>query len=130
MKFLQIKHGVKISAPALISLSSSPIIFVESACGERDVVVTMTVWCVWVCACVCACVNLSVRICRTITSTIVDGFQNTMTYLFSIMCRYAARNLCSGRPKVKVTLEGQIFVRTITTTILTHLFSLMSIGAI
>ena len=53
---------------------------------------------------------------RIITSTIVDGFQNDLTQLFSITCRHAIWNICSGRPKVKVTLEGQIFVRTITPT--------------
>ena len=40
----------------------------------------------------------------TITSTVEDGFQNNLTQLFSIMCRFAIRNDSSGRQKVKVTL--------------------------
>ena len=67
------------------------------------------------------------------TSTIMDGFQNNLTQLFSIMCRCAICNICSGRPKIKVTLEGQIFVSTIIPAIVdgfqyeyTQLFSIMS----
>ena len=54
---------------------------------------------------------------QTITSTIEDGFRNNLTQLFSITCRCAIWNICSGRPMVKTTFEGQIVVRTITPTI-------------
>ena len=70
-------------------------------------VVTTTVRCMCVRPCVCT--SEIVRI----TFTVVDGFHNNFTQLFSITCRFAIRNIESGRPRVKVTLEGQIFVRTI-----------------
>ena len=50
------------------------------------------------------------------TSTFVDGFQNNLAQLFSITCRCAIGNICSGRPKVIVMPEGQIFVQTISPT--------------
>ena len=50
---------------------------------------------------------------QTITSTIVDGFQKSFTQLFSITYICPIGNICSDRPKVKVTLEGQTFFRTI-----------------
>ena len=82
-------------------------IIYKPACGERDIIVTTTVQCL--------CVRVSVRACVcefvwAITSTIVDGFQKSSTQVFSIMCRCAIYNISSGRRKVKVTLEGQIFV--------------------
>ena len=43
---------------------------------------------------------------QTITSTIVDGFQN-LTQLFSIMCRCTISNIHSGRSNVKVTWVQQ-----------------------
>ena len=49
---------------------------------------------------------------KFVTSTIVDGFQNNLTQLFSITCRCAILNVCSCRLKVKVTLKGQNFFRT------------------
>ena len=67
-------------------------IFVKPACGERDKVVTKTVRCMGVRPCVRSCVRPSVRsseFVRTITSTTVDGFQNNLTQLFFITCRYA-----------------------------------------
>ena len=70
---------------------------------------------------------------QTISSTFGDGFQNNLTELFSITCICAIWNIRSGRPKVKVTLEDQIFAWIISPTILdgfwsdlTQLFSLMS----
>ena len=66
---------------------------------------------------VCACVCMSEFV-RTITSTIVDWFHCNLTQMFSIMCRCVIWNIHSGRPKGKVTLEGQFFVRTRTPTIL------------
>ena len=54
----------------------------------------------------------------TIASAVVNGLQNDVTQLFSILGRCVIWNIRSGRPKVKVTLEGQIFVRTITPAIL------------
>ena len=56
--------------------------FVEPACNERDVVVTMTVPCMCVNACMHASVHLYLS--EPMTSTIVDGFQNNVTQLFSI----------------------------------------------
>ena len=61
------------------------IIFVKHACHEQDMAVTMTVG---VCACVLVCV-LASEFVRTITYTIVDGFQNNLTQLSSITCRCA-----------------------------------------
>ena len=66
---------------------------------------------------VCMCFHLSEFV-QTVTSTIVDGFQNNLTELFSITCRRAFWNIRSGRPKVKVTHEGQNFVCTIAPAIL------------
>ena len=63
------------------------------------------------------CVSVSEFV-RTISSTIVVGFQSNLTQLFSITCRCTIWNIHSGRPKVKVTLEGQFFVWKISTTIL------------
>ena len=44
----------------------------------------------------------------TITLTILDGFQYKFALLFSIMSRFAISNICSGRPKFKVTLAGHV----------------------
>ena len=38
----------------------------------------------------------------------MHGFQNNITQLFSLRSRNAVGNICSGRLKVKVTLEGQM----------------------
>ena len=54
----------------------------------------------------------------TINSAIEDGFKNNLTWLFSIMCRCTIWNIRLGRPKAKVTLEGQVFARIIIPTIL------------
>ena len=78
-------------------------VFVESACGERYIVVTMTVRCM----CVRQCVRPS-EIVRTITSTIVVGFQNNLTQLFSITCICATPNIYAGRSMVKVTQARQV----------------------
>ena len=63
-------------------------IVVEPACGERDIVVTVTVWCTCLRPCIRACMCLSEFV-RTIISTIKDGFQNNLTILFSIKFRCA-----------------------------------------
>ena len=42
----------------------------------------------------------------TITCIILDGLQYKFAQLFSIINRCAIWNICSGRPKVKVTLES------------------------
>ena len=42
--------------------------------------------CAFMCVCVCVCAPEFVW---TITSAIVDGFQNNLTKLFSITCKYA-----------------------------------------
>ena len=64
---------------------------------------------------------------------VIDGLQNNLTQFFSMTSRCAILNIRSGRPKVKVILEGQIFVWTITHTILdgfqykfAQLFSIIS----
>ena len=64
-----------------ICVSPTHLVFVEPACGKQDIVVTFEFG---VCACVCPS-----EIVPTITSTIVDGFQNYLTQLFSITCRCA-----------------------------------------
>ena len=68
-------------------------LFVELACGERGIVVTIQFS---VCACECVFMHALMGVCLcpskfvwTITSTIVDGFQNNLTQLFSITCRCA-----------------------------------------
>ena len=68
---------------------------------------------------VSACISLF-ELVQTITSTIVDGFQINVTQFFSITCRCTIWNIHS-RPKVKVTLEGQTFIWTITSIILNGL---------
>ena len=64
-----------------------------------------------------ACVQASLRVCvsvrpsefvGTVISTIVDGFQNNLTQLFSITCRHAISNIHLGRSKVKVTWAWQV----------------------
>ena len=86
----------------LLSSLSSDNIFVKPACGEQDLVLTISDPCMCVC---CTCV----RPCRfvwAITSTFMHGFQNNLAQLFSLTSRSAIRNICSGRLKVRVTLEG------------------------
>ena len=56
------------------------VLFVEPACGELDIVLTMTGQCM--------CMRPSEFV-WTITYTIMDGFQNNLTQLFSITCRCA-----------------------------------------
>ena len=93
---------------------------IESTCSERDIVVTISVQ--WMCVrpCVhlfvCASVLISDFV-QTVTSTIVDVFKNDLTQLSAITCRCAIWNICSGRPKVKVTHEGQIFVQSLLKTL-------------
>ena len=58
--------------------------------------------CVFVCVCVCVCVCVPPsKFVQIITSTIVGGFQNNLTQLFSIMSRCAIWRFHSGRSKVK-----------------------------
>ena len=59
-------------------------------------------------ACACASVCILSGFVWTITSIFIHGFQNDMVQLFSMMRRSAIGNICSGRLKVKVTLEGQM----------------------
>ena len=81
-------------------------IFVEHACGERDILVTMTLWYMSL----CASVHPSEFV-RTITSAIVVGFQSNLTHLFSIMCRCAISNIHLGSSKVKVTGARHVVFR-------------------
>ena len=55
------------------------------------------------------CVRARIRLeCPVITCTFVHGFQNNLALLFSLRCRGVIWNICSGRLKGKVTLEGQM----------------------
>ena len=60
-------------------------LFVKPAYGDRDIVVTVTVWCKCV---VSTYVHLS-ELVQVMTSAVVDEFQNDLTPLLSITCRYA-----------------------------------------
>ena len=55
--------------------------FVELACGEQDIVVTISVQCMCI-------VRLSAFV-RAITSTFMHGFQNNLAQLFSLRSRSA-----------------------------------------
>ena len=44
---------------------------------------------------------------RAIICTFMHGYQNYLAQLLSSRSRSAIRTICSGRLKVKVTLEGQ-----------------------
>ena len=61
------------------------IIFVEPPCGERDIVVTLSVRCMCMC---CACVHLSGFV-WAITSTFMHRFQNDLAQLFSLRSKSA-----------------------------------------
>ena len=58
------------------------MIFVKLACGERDIVVSISVRCMCM-LCVCA----SVQICRTKPCTFVHEFQNYLAQLMSSRSR-------------------------------------------
>ena len=47
------------------------------------------------------------QIFQAIISTFVHGFQNNLAQLFALRSKSAILNICTGRLKVKVTLEGQ-----------------------
>ena len=63
------------------------LIFVEPACGERDIVVTFSVHCMCMpCVCVCVCVYAGMflsRFVQAITSAFMHDFQNYLAQLFS-----------------------------------------------
>ena len=66
---------------------------------ERDISVTILERCMCVCAC---------GFNRTITTTFICmDFQKSLAQVF-LGSSIAGRNICFGRLKVKVTLEGQI----------------------
>ena len=71
------------------------LIFVEPSCGERDIVVIISVQCM--------CVHLFEFV-LAITYTFMHGFQNDLVQLLSSRSRSAISNNCSGRLKVKVAL--------------------------
>ena len=76
----------------ILAYESTALLFLsnfiaEPTCGERYIGFTMTVRFMCVRQCVGACVRPSVRILRTINSTIVDGFQDNLTQLFSVTSR-------------------------------------------
>ena len=66
---------------------STRVIFVEPTWGERDILVVATTT-----------VRCMSEFVRTITSTIVDGFQNYLTQLFSVMNR--VKNLTQSRRNI------------------------------
>ena len=45
---------------------------------------------------------------QAITCTFVHGFQNNLAQLVSLKSKIATGDICSGRLKVKVTLDGQM----------------------
>ena len=61
--------------------------------------------------CMCICYALFVRLSgfvRAITCIFVHGFQNNLAQLLSSKSKSAILNICLGRLKIKVSLEGQI----------------------
>ena len=48
------------------------------------------------------------KLVRAITPTFLFGFQNSFEQVFSLKSSSAIWNICLGRLKVKVTLEGQM----------------------
>ena len=62
------------------------ILFVEPACCERDIVVTISVR--YMCILQCACIRPSIFV-WAITSTFMHGFQNNLLQLFSLRSRSA-----------------------------------------
>ena len=50
---------------------------------------------------------------RSIISTFINGFQNDFSHLFSLTITSVMRKVCFDTPKVKVTVEGQIFELTL-----------------
>ena len=56
---------------------------------------------------VCASIHPSVFVCG-ITSTFMHGFQDNLAQLFSLQSRSAILNICIGKLKIKVTLDGQM----------------------
>ena len=69
-------------------------------------VVKTSVWCMCVLRVCMQCVY--VQFVLTITCTFMHGFQNNLAQLFSLRSGSAIGNICSGRLKVKVTVEGQM----------------------
>ena len=54
----------------------------------------------------CACLHPS-KFVRAITCTFMRGFENNLAQLFFLRGRRAVLNICLGRLKIKVTLDGQ-----------------------
>ena len=85
-------------------LQPGKLIFIEPTCSEQDIVVIISV------QCMCVhwdCVHLSGFV-LAITSTFMHEFQNNLAELYFLTNRSAIWNICSGKLKVKVTLEGQM----------------------
>ena len=56
----------------------------------------------------CACVHASIHLDLSCPCTFMYGFQNSLAQLFSLRNISPIRNICWGRSKIKVTLEGQM----------------------
>ena len=77
-------------------------VFVEPACGKRDIVATVSNF--WVC--VRACVRPSDPF-RAITSKVIVAFSYKLVKMFIMMSRCVAYKTHNSMSKVNVTLRGQ-----------------------
>ena len=58
---------------------------------------------------------------QSINSTFMNGFQNNFAHLFSVTSTSVIQKVCFRRPKVKVTVEGQMFEFIVSGAYLIHL---------
>ena len=72
----------------LLLVGNFLLLFVEPACGERDIVVKTSLRCICLCWALCVCVHPSEFV-SAITCTFVHGFQNNLAQLFSLRSRSA-----------------------------------------
>ena len=72
-------------------------VLVELASSERDIALTVSVWCM----CMPAWVVLPSRFVQAIPCTFMPGFQNSLAQLLSSCNRSAIWNICSGMLKIK-----------------------------
>ena len=91
--------------PGLSYFSCIVFFFFEPVCSEQDIVVT-TINCL--CMCVCVFVRQSEFV-WTITFTTVDGFQNNLKQLFSIMCRLAFERFGQVGPRSRSYMKVKFF---------------------
>ena len=62
----------------------------------------------FVCYCICVCVCPILG--QSKTSTFITGFQTKFAHLFSLTSNHVKPRVCFDMPKVKVTVEGQMFI--------------------